>query len=368
MMKINQLQITIRDIAEDYSDDTDGEDTGSGGVVGFRGRLNVRPPYQRNFVYDEKERNAVIKSITGQFPLNVMYWADIGNGRYEMIDGQQRTISICQYVNSEFSVDGLAFHNLQDDQKEQILDYELMVFACSGTDSEKLDWFKTINLAGKRLTSQELRNAVYHGSWVSDAKRYFSRPNLGAGDIGRPYLNGSPNRQEFLEAGIKWFSGGRIEDYMSEHQHDPTAGELWRYFQSVVSWVRSTFPKVRSSMKGVDWGYLYNDHHSRQDLDPEILEKEVVRLHKDDDVTSNSGIYAYLLTGEEKHLSIRAFTPAMKETAYEKQDGICAVCRQKSELSRMHADHVDPWSKGGKTTEDNCRMLCEFCNRRKSDS
>lgn len=45
-----------------------------------------------------------------------------------------------------------------------------MVYLCSGEDSEKLEWFKTINIAGEKLTDQELRNAVYSGSWVSDAK------------------------------------------------------------------------------------------------------------------------------------------------------------------------------------------------------
>ena len=168
-MNIELKEITVKELTENYQDNAEN------GVVGLDGKLDIRPPYQREFVYGEKERQAVIDTLTKDFPLNVMYWAVREDGNFEVIDGQQRTISICQYVNSDFSLNGLAFHNLTNDQQEQILNYKLMIYFCSGTDSEKLKWFETINIAGKELTKQELRNAVYSGSWVSDAKRYFSK-------------------------------------------------------------------------------------------------------------------------------------------------------------------------------------------------
>ncbi|MBP5318240.1 MAG: DUF262 domain-containing protein [Paludibacteraceae bacterium] len=177
-MKIELHKITVRDLTNGYADNNEN------GVVAFGGKLDVRPPYQREFVYKETQRNAVIDTLTQGFPLNVMYWAVREDGSYEIIDGQQRTISICQYVNGDFAFDMRYFHNLQDDEKEQILNYELQVYICSGTDSEKLKWFKTINIAGEELTNQELRNAVYAGSWVSDDKRYFSKTGAPAARIG----------------------------------------------------------------------------------------------------------------------------------------------------------------------------------------
>lgn len=359
-MKIDPLKITVRDLVQDYSDD------GDGGVRGYGGLLDIRPPYQREFVYGEKQRASVIESINSRFPINTMYWSKRKDGTYEVIDGQQRTISIAQYVSGSFSIDGLAFHNLQEDQKTRIMNYELMVYACSGTDSEKLKWYETINIAGMVLTTQELRNAVYAGIWLSDAKRHFSRPGGPAFKIGKDYLSGSPIRQKYLETAIKWISNDRIEDYMSKHQHDPTAGELWRYFQSVISWVESTFTKKRKKfMQKVDWGSLYNKHNATI-LDPAVIEEETARLIIDDDVTSKSGIYPYILTRNEKHLNIRAFTDAMKQKVYEKQNGICASCNDRFKLPDMEADHVTPWSEGGKTSEENCKMLCKECNRRKS--
>jgi len=357
-MEIELKEITVRDLAENYTDNREG------GVRGFGGRLDIRPPYQREFVYKDHQRNAVINTVIKGFPLNTMYWSVREDENFEIIDGQQRTISICQYVSGVFSFKDRYFHNLQDDEKEKILDYELQVYHCSGDNSERLEWFRTINIVGEKLTDQELRNAVYAGPWVSDAKRYFSRRGCAAYGLGSGYLSGSSIRQEYMETAIKWLSGGDIEEYMAKHQHDSNAEALWRYFQSVITWVQGTFTTKRSIMKGVDWGTLYNKYKDEV-FDTQKIETETARLILDDDVTKKSGIYPYILTGDEKYLSIRAFSDGMRQKAYEKQQGICSHCKDHFELSRMEADHITPWHEGGKTIEENCQMLCKECNRRK---
>lgn len=358
-MKITLKEITIKELTDGYKDNAES------GVVGYGGRLDIRPPYQREFIYKDKQRDAVINTVKKEFPLNVMYWSVRDDGGYEVIDGQQRTISVCQYVIGDFSFEGRYFHNLQDDEMEQILNYKLMVYLCSGTDSEKLEWFKTINIAGEKLTDQELRNAVYHGSWVTDAKRYFSKSGCPAYQIGSDYLNGSAIRQEYLETAIDWISQGKIENYMAIHQHDSNASALWIYFQSVISWVSATFTKKRKFMKGVDWGSLYNKYKDNV-YDAKAIEEETSKLIADDDVTKKSGIYPYILTRDEKHLSIRTFTDSMKQKVFERQEGICVKCLKHFDLYEMEADHITPWHEGGKTIEENCQLLCREDNRRKS--
>lgn len=359
-MKIELKEITIRELTNGFIDQAEA------GVVGYGGKLDIRPPYQREFIYNDKQRDAVIHTVTRDFPLNVMYWAVREDGNFEIIDGQQRTISVCQYVNGDFSVNGLAFHNLTKDKQEQILNYGLTVYFCSGTDSEKLEWFETINIAGEKLTNQELRNAVYSGSWVTDAKKYFSKTGCVAYQIGSDYLNGSPIRQDYLETVIKWISDDEIKQFMSDHQHDQNAAPLWRYFQDVITWVETTFVKKRAKfMRGVDWGTLYNQYKDKQ-FNTEKIEKEIEQLILDDDVSKKSGIYPYILTRDEKYLSIRAFTPAIKQKVYEKQKGICVHCKKHFELEETEADHITPWHEGGKTNEENCQLLCKNCNRTKS--
>lgn len=361
-MKIELKSITVRELVADYQDNA--ED----GVLGYCGKLDIRPPYQREFIYKDKQRDAVIETMRHDYPLNVMYWAVRDNDTFEVIDGQQRTISICQYVKGEFAYLMRYFQNLTNDEQAQILNYTLMVYVCSGTDSEKLKWFETINIAGEKLTEQELRNAVYVGPWVADAKRHFSKNGCVASKIGSDYLTGAPNRQEYLETAIGWISDGQIEGYMGVHQHDPNASALWRYFQDVISWIEATFTVKRTKfMKSVDWGSLYNKFKDIT-YDTKIIENECAKLIGDDDVTKKSGIYPYILTRDEKYLSIRSFSDSMKQKVYERQGGICVKCSKHYPLAEMEADHITPWHEGGKTDEGNCQLLCKLDNRKKSGS
>lgn len=374
-MQIELKKITVRELTEGY------EDNEEQGVRGYSGRLDIRPPYQREFIYDEKKRAAVITTVKQGFPLNVMYWAMRSKDAevpLEVMDGQQRTISLCQYVNGDFAYDFQYFHNLTEAEKNNILDYELMVYVCSGNDDEKLNWFETINIAGERLTPQELRNAVYAGPFVSDAKRYFSKSNCAAYNMGKYLMTGSPIRQDYLETAIKWIaeyqsikSKDPVKSYMAIHQHDPNASQLWQHFSRVITWVTSTFDvkKRKDIMKGVNWGKLYKDFGD-QIQDKAAIDAEIGRLIIDSEVQNNKGICPYVLTRDEHYLDLRAFPDDIKLEVYERQHHVCANpdcpnAGQEFDFSEMEGDHITPWHDGGRTVIENCQMLCRECNRRK---
>ena len=361
-MKIVLNEIPVSDVVKGY------KDSAENGVVGYGGRLNIRPAFQREFIYKEKQRNEVLNTVRNNFPLNVMYWVKSGEECYEMLDGQQRTISVCQYINGDFSIQYQYFHNLTKDEQQQILDYKLMIYICDGSDKEKLDWFKIINIAGEQLSAQELRNAIYTGEWLTDAKKYFSKTSCPAYNIAGEYMKGSAIRQDYLETVIRWIAAREekeIEDYMAERQHEPSANELWLYFSSVINWVKAIFPKYRREMKGIEWGMYYNKFGAGK-FDPKALETKLVALMEDEDVTRHAGIYEYLIDGEERHLSLRVFSEKMKRTAYERQKGICPTCKNHFDFEKMEGDHITPWHLGGKTLAENCQMLCQNDNRTKS--
>lgn len=362
-MKIELKRVTVGQLTEGYQDNQEG------GVTGYGGNLDIRPPYQREFVYKDAQRDAVIETLRKDYPLSVMYWAARQDGSFEIVDGQQRTISICQYVNSDFSVvidkQRLGFNNLLPDQQQQALDYELMVFICTGTHSEKMAWFRTINIAGETHTEQELRNAVYPGPWLSDAKRYFSKTRCAAYGIASDYMKGAALRQQYLETAIQWISGCKVDRYMAAHQHDENAIPLWDHFNLVIDWIKATFPECRNEMKNVNWGELYTSCKDRT-LDPVALEVEVAKLMEDDHVSNKSGIYFYVIDKKEKHLNIRVFSPKQKREAYQRQKGICPACTNKFKIDEMEGDHITPWHLGGKTDAENCQMLCKGDNRTKS--
>ena len=237
----------------------------------------------------------MINTVRKGFPLNVMYWVVSLDGSYELLDGQQRTISICQYVAGDYSINEQYFYTLPKDQQEQILDYKLMIYICDGEDSEKLDWFKIVNIAGEKLTEQELRNSIYTGPWLSDAKRYFSKTSCPAYQIGNKYLNGSAIRQDYLQKVLEWKSEGQITQYMADHQFDENASELWQYFQAVINWVQMLFPSYRKEMKGLDWGAWYN-RYKEEFFDAQKLDQQIRILMEDEEVENKKGIYPYLLT------------------------------------------------------------------------
>lgn len=371
MLKIEQKEVTIGEITKGYINNDEQ------GVRGYDGLLDIRPPYQREFIYNEKEQQAVIATVLNGYPLNVMYWvkrSDDAECPYEVMDGQQRTLSLCEYVAGKFAYDFKNFFNQPEDIRKRILNYPLTIYVCEGEASEKLEWFKTINIAGKPLNDQEIHNAIYAGPFVSDAKRHFSKTNCGAYRLGKDLVNGSTIRQDFLKKALEWMAdhetrNGKTQTlvgYMAEHQHDPNANNLWSYFQNVLNWAITNFnmKKFRKIMKGLDWAKYYDIYHE-QTLDVKGMEQKISELVGDDEIQKQQGIIPYVLTGDEHYLDLRAFPDKIKLAVWEMQQHKCAVCGNEFDIALMEGDHITPWKDGGRTTIENCQMLCRECNRRK---
>ena len=371
MMTIEETKIKVRDIVRGYVNNDEQ------GVRGYDGKLDIRPPYQREFIYNEREQQAVITTVLNGYPLNTMYWvrrSDDAECPYEVMDGQQRTLSICEYVDGKFAYDFKNFFNQPEDIQQRILDYPLTVYICEGTASEKLEWFKTINIAGKPLNEQEINNAVYAGPFVSDAKRHFSKSNCGAWRLGKDLVNGTPIRQDFLKKALEWMAehetrGGHAQSavgYMAQHQHDPNANNLWSYFQNVLNWAITNFDmrRFQKIMKGLDWAMLY-DKYGAETLDTAALGQQISTLMRDSEIQRPLGIIPYVLTGDEHYLDLRAFPDDIKLAVWERQHHICPLCGREFDFEFMEGDHITPWRDGGRTVIENCQMLCRECNRRK---
>ena len=371
MMTIKQTEITVREITQGYINNDEQ------GVRGYNGLLDIRPPYQREFIYNEKEQEAVITTVLNGYPLNVMYWvkrSDDAECPYEVMDGQQRTLSLCEYVAGKFSHDFKNFFNQPMDVQNKILDYKLTVYVCEGEASEKLEWFKTINIAGKALNEQEINNAIYAGPFVSDAKRHFSKSNCGAYRLGKDLVNGTPIRQDFFKKALEWMAEHETRNghrqtavgYMAQHQHDPNANNLWSYFQNVLNWAMTNFSlkKFKKIMKGLNWAELY-DKYRNETLNTEELERRISALIRDGEIQKQTGIIPYVLTGDERHLDLRSFPEDIKLAVWERQSHICPICGKEFDFEFMEGDHITPWREGGRTVTENCQMLCRECNRRK---
>lgn len=360
---------TVRELVDGFY-----EDDLTGHVEGFGGKLDIRPAYQRAYVYSRKAAQAVIETILNGAPLSNMYWVDLGNGNYELLDGQQRSISICQFVHGYYTIriDGsdCYFKNLADDQKKQILNYKLQVYEIKGKQSEVIRWFRVINQPNSPLTHQEIRNSIYTGAWLSDAKNYFSRPGGGADNRFSHLTGGVANRQEILEIALTWIAGEEgITDYMGQHQDDADASHLINYFEDVCKWVEKVTggdDELARVKLGKVWGELYNAYAKDFVIDREKIDAEIDRLCRDAEVNEKpKGFYPYIISGDVRHLTQRQFKRSDKERKFREQGGVCPVCGGKFTLKEMEADHVKPYTDGGLTVYDNLQMLCVDCNRRK---
>ena len=381
-----ETEITIREIIDGFEyNELEGK-----GLFGLSGKLTIQPEYQRNYIYaDGKKDVAVIDSILRGYPIGILYFNKVGGGSYEVLDGQQRITSIGRFVKDKFAVKDANNHEqyysgMSEEQRKSILDKTLLIYVCEGEEQELMKWFETINIAGVPLKMQEIRNAVYHGSFVTKAKEVFSNSQDANVQKWSAYVSGDVKRQDFLEVALDWVSNGQIDAYMSKHRNDSDIDELKNYFDGVINWISSVFIEVHGEMRGLEWNRMYKEYGDKP-YDPEVVAQQVQDLFTSYAVRRKKGIFEYILGGSEDTilLEIRLFEPSTiqtayaRQTSYAKEKGIsnCPLCATGNNTnkdriyksSEMDADHVTAWSKGGATDISNCEILCKTHNRAKGN-
>ena len=361
-------------------------------LFGLSGKLVIQPEYQRHYIYDDGKRDvAVIQSLLREYPLGLIYF-NVAGGTLEVLDGQQRITSIGRFVQGKFAVkvDGQeqTFSSLPAEKQQLLLSSELLAYECEGTESEIKEWFSTINIAGAPLTTQELRNAIYSGPFVTKAKATFSNSGNSNMQKWSSYVKGDPKRQEVLEVALSWVASSQdktIDAYLAERRTNTNINELETYFISVIDWVGGVFTTVpEKEMRGLDWGRLYEKYHETP-YDASALAADLAILLDDPVITSRKGVYEYLLSGKElpQLLEVRLFDQAIKKSVYSQQTSVakaaktsnCPVCASGDNNNKvriykyeeMEADHVTAWSRGGDSGSANCEMLCVSHNRAKGN-
>jgi 5-methylcytosine-specific restriction endonuclease McrA len=381
-----KTDVTVKDICEGFVyNELEGK-----GLFGLAGKLTIQPEYQRNYIYaDGKKDVAVIESILKGYPLGLIYFNKVSSNCLEVLDGQQRITSFGRFVTNKFAIQDESgmqqyFDGIASDKRDKILSTKLLIYECEGEETEIKDWFKTINIYGVPVNHQEILNAVYSGPFVTLAKVEFSNSQNSNIQKWGAYISGSVNRQDFLERALEWVSEGNIDDYMSRHRYDKNITELKAYFNSVIDWVSTVFTDVESEMRGLEWGRLYEEYHSKS-YSPAKVSKDVKKLYADPYVKNRKGIFEYILGNsvDTKLLDVRIFDEATKKSVYTVQTKkaessgksnclLCAIGHDANKskiwkLGEMDADHVTAWTKGGATNVKNCQMLCKTHNRAKGN-
>ena len=380
-----RTDITISDLCKGFQyNENEGK-----GLFGMNGKLIIQPEYQRNYIYNDGKKDvAVVQSVLRGFPLGLIYFTLRDDGMYEVLDGQQRITSLGRFFTNKLPIvyDGREqnYNSLDEDLKQKFSKTPLTIYICQGTEKEIKDWFQIINIGGVRLNDQEMRNAIYSGPFVTALKALYSNSTNPLQQKWGSYIKGDPKRQEVLETALDWVSRGNIDGYMAEHRKDTDIHPVTNYFDSVIDWVSSVFPKLYPDQCGLEWGDLYERFHNTP-YNPDKMDADVAKLMTDDCVTNKKGIFEYLLGGSSDTtlLNIRLFDNHTIKTVYERQTqeanakGVsnCPLCaisdgpnkKRIYKLTEMDADHVTAWSKGGATDISNCQMLCKTHNRTKGN-
>lgn len=386
-MKAERKIYTVEEICKGFTyNEAEGK-----GLFGLSGKLTIQPEYQRNYLYAEQNGSreiAVIESVLKGYPIGLLYFNRVDENHLEVLDGQQRITSLGRFLTRKFAViiNGMEqyFDYMPEDLKKKILETELLVYECEGTESEIKEWFKTINIVGLPLEEQEILNAVYCGSFVTLAKEVFSNSQNANINKWAAFLRGNVKRQAYLHTALEWVSKGNVSGYMSLHRDDDNIREMQTYFDSVIDWASGVFTNIEKEMCGLPWGELYEKYH-KQPYDPAQVAAKQRELYEDFYVKNKKGIYEYILGGcqDTRLLEVRCFDEPTKKSVYAQQTAeaqaqeisncpLCALGHDANrtriwKLTEMDADHVTAWSKGGATDISNCQMLCQTHNRAKGN-
>lgn len=406
-MQTKNESFSIAELCEGYVNNAMGEE---GGVTSMNGKLNIRPRYQRLYIRENDNvwRENLINSIICGFPINRLYFGAFAEGselRYEVLDGQQRLMTICEFLKGNFPVmvnnEPIYGNNLPEDIARIIRKYEVDVTICTGDEDARIKWFKRINQPNSILTEQELRNATYRGEWLDYLKKFFCATSANSRKqvtdkedkyyAGRYSRNRAVERCDILETALDWISyyelpdmrdgdkGERIERYMHIHQNDEPNDNVINHYKKVIDWINDTFLNFSEkvdinkiqSLAGVEWGRLYTLYGNVARTDEEtryISDRVREMLVVQTSFGKPAGLYEWVVRGEREGdrgmITPRDFSEENKKKQYALQGGICPISGEKLALCDMEAHHIIPWRNCGTNDIENLALLSPESHKR----
>lgn len=147
--------------------------------INSAGCLNMKPSYQRNIVWTDRQKSYLIDSILNGYPIPEIYIQEEidenGKSNYIIVDGQQRMRAVLEFLDDQYPLNkedspefnGAYFKDLNPDQKRAFFRYNFVVRALPELEEDDIrEIFKRLNRNVMNLNKQELRNAVYSGPLI----------------------------------------------------------------------------------------------------------------------------------------------------------------------------------------------------------
>ncbi len=333
---------------------------------------------QREIVYDIEKQMLVIDSIVNGIPLPAFYFWKNNDGILEVLDGKQRIEAIRKFIENDIQYQGKIWKQSGKIQ-DKINNTELSIIICEGKEQLKREIFRRINTLGVPLSPYEVLNGLFHGEYLRgltiyvgndrDAIKVFGSNSRGKNQYkilrllmdlkGSPrdtqtindYVNGNQKNsfaddQREISKYIK-FVREIFEDY---GQLDIYFNLARKYFKDSVIWKQNK-DEINSRVKR----YLRSDDAKLTNKSKEI--EDIIQAVVNNISVDNKRLFS----SDDKKEFLRKKKPN-KDNKYQ-----CAGCKKYFYSEELTMDHIDPWSKGGRTELSNAELLCRPCNIKKGN-
>jgi hypothetical protein len=393
-----------------------------------RGQIDLQPSYQRQYVWQLKPElpPRLIESLLLEIPIPPIYFGKISGARFEVIDGQQRLTTLIRFVTNEFplsrlqrmaSLNGKYFKDLSEEHQAKILDAPIrsVVIDAGGNLNLRYEVFERLNRGSMALNEQELRNCVYRGPFCDllatlETTTAWRRVKGGATPdprfVEREMILrffAFANRIEHYRGNLKRF----LNDYMGIHApKDPeelkaqetlfldTMKAVYAVFGEHSGRLYSTGTEDNPTRDG-KWESKFSV--SAFDIQASAL---IGHAHQGVQAAAEQireAYILYLLTNPQVRLAIsrqpaatnatrtrwfgfkaeaqrllnettvepRFFSYEFRRQLYDTSP-LCTLCgNQIHTFEDCAVDHIQPYSKGGKTVPANGQLAHRSCNARK---
>jgi hypothetical protein len=391
-----------------------------------RGQLDLQPKFQREYVWNTKPElpSRLIESLLLEIPIPPIYFGKVAEGRLEVIDGQQRLTTLVDFVSNQFALRKLRsmaslnekrFKDLTKQQQEKILDTPIrsIVIDAAGNTELRYEVFERLNRGSMILNEQELRNCLYRGPFNDllaelEMDSYWRKAKGGSSPEGRFKERETILRFFAFADRISQYAGS-LKQFLNEYmaRYAPREqNELKVHaglFRQTMQNVYAVFGEKSARLYDVNLRTNRGNWETKFSvtaLDIQasaLMNRPAVKVQKAAEQIRELFLFTLLTDNEMKDaiskrtassaqtrirwtkfrqlidpiidgtvIEPRFFEYEFRKQLFEESD-LCRLCKnQIHTFEDCTVDHIVPYSKGGKTIQENAQLAHRGCNAKKN--
>jgi len=329
---------------------------------------------QREIVYNLEKQELVIDSIVHGVPLPAFYLWKNEQGILEVLDGKQRIHAIRRFKENDLQYQGKIWKEMKPELQDAINACELSIIVCKGTEALKREIFRRINTLGVALNAYEVLNGLYHGEYLRGLTAYVTNDR----DVRKIFESNSRGKNQYavlnLLKTLKRFDS--IDEYVKGEQNNSFEKDQ-REISKYIRFVAEVFDKYTELSIKFNLALKYHKDVAIWKENRKEINSRIMRYLKSDDakLTDKAKEIEDIIQAVVKGISVddkRLFSQddkleLLRKATSENGKYACAICGRWFADDELTVDHIEAWSKGGRTELSNAQLLCRPCNSKKNN-